>query len=243
MAEKTHMGQRRDKISWTVEFFTVFRSIRRSYITKLIHLVYSYANACRNIFNTIKTSGHTSLEKYTSHFIERVVCERKLETEQRLQCIDPPHQLFWISQPFFPVLLGCSTEGMGAQPLLVHGSHSSIFSPTDLNFLSPGLYNNLLLFSLQQWVNTRKDWVLQLWRGSKSRRMKNSEFKTYWTPLKNWHCVISCPNGGVGKYGYYANSRWYCPCLCSSFFPTYVLLFIIGGSPRGVVVNVLKATF
>ena len=53
----------------------------------------------------------------------------------------PP--LFWLSQLFFPVLLGCSTGGLGAQPLLRHGSYSSIFSPTDLNFLSPGLYNNL----------------------------------------------------------------------------------------------------
>ena len=25
--------------------------------------------------------------------------------------------LFWLSQPFFPVLLSCSTEGLGAQPL------------------------------------------------------------------------------------------------------------------------------
>ena len=93
--------------------------------------------------NTITTSGNSSLEKYTSHFIERVVCERELETEQRLQHIDPHPQLFWLSQPFFPVLLGCSTGDLGAQPLLGHGSHSSIFSPTDLNFLSPGLYNNL----------------------------------------------------------------------------------------------------
>ena len=31
---------------------------------------------------------------------------------------------------------------LGAQPLLGHGSHSSNFSPTDLNFPSPGLYNN-----------------------------------------------------------------------------------------------------
>ena len=52
-------------------------------------------------------------------------------------------QLFWLSLPFFPVPLGCSTGGLGAQPLLGHASHSSIFSPTDLNFLSPGLYNNL----------------------------------------------------------------------------------------------------
>ena len=59
------------------------------------------------------------------------MCERELLT----------HQLFWLSQPFFPVLLGCSSGGLGPQPLLGHGS--SIFSPTDLNFLSPGLYNNL----------------------------------------------------------------------------------------------------
>ena len=51
---------------------------------------YTYTYACKNIFNTIKTSGHSSLEKHTTHFIERVVCERELETEQRLQHIDPP---------------------------------------------------------------------------------------------------------------------------------------------------------
>ena len=53
-------------------------------------------------------------------------------------------QLFWLSSPFFPILLGCSTRGQWVQPLLGHDSHSSIFSPTDLNFLSPGLYNNLM---------------------------------------------------------------------------------------------------
>ena len=38
---------------------------------------------------------------------------------------------------------GLLNRGPGAQPLLRHGSHSSIFSPTRLNFLSTGLYNNL----------------------------------------------------------------------------------------------------
>ena len=33
MAETRHTGQRRDKFSWTAEFFTVFRSIRWPYIT------------------------------------------------------------------------------------------------------------------------------------------------------------------------------------------------------------------
>ena len=52
-------------------------------------------------------------------------------------------KLFWLSHPFFPVLLGCSTGGLRAQPQLGHGSHSSVSSPTDLNFLSPELHNNL----------------------------------------------------------------------------------------------------
>ena len=104
-------------------------------------VAYSYAHACRNIFNTIKTSGHSSFEKYTSHFIERVVCERELETEQRLQHIDPPTLLAITA--FLSRSPGLLNRGLGAQPLLRHGSHSSIFSPTHLNFLSPGLYNNL----------------------------------------------------------------------------------------------------
>ena len=34
-------------------------------------VTYSYADACRNIFNLIKTSRHSSLEKYISHFIRK----------------------------------------------------------------------------------------------------------------------------------------------------------------------------
>ena len=33
MAETTHTGQKRDKLSWTADFFIVFRSIRRPYST------------------------------------------------------------------------------------------------------------------------------------------------------------------------------------------------------------------
>ena len=76
---------------------------------------YTYTYAYRNIFNTIKTSGHSSLEKYTSNFIERVVCERWVGDWTKLQHIDP--LLFWLSQTFFPVLLGCLTGGLEAQPL------------------------------------------------------------------------------------------------------------------------------
>ena len=83
---------------------------------------------------------------YLSHFIrERVDIGYVWEVSwrpNRIATYWPP--LFWLSPPFFPVLLGCSTRGLGTQPMLGHGSHSSIFSPTDLNFLSPGLYNNLM---------------------------------------------------------------------------------------------------
>ena len=112
------------------------------------HNHYTYTYACRNIFNTITTSRHSFLEKYTSHFTRKfkrvtkgfTVWEVSWRLNRTATYWPPP---FWLSQPFFAVLLDCSTGGLGAQLLLGHGSHSSIFSPTDLNFLSPGLYNNL----------------------------------------------------------------------------------------------------
>ena len=79
-----------------------------------------------------------------NHYTTRTppsLCERWVGDWTELQHIDP-HSSGHNSVSFL-VLLGCSTGGLGAQPLLGHGSHSSIFSPTDLNFLSLGLYNNL----------------------------------------------------------------------------------------------------
>ena len=65
-------------------------------------VTYSYADACRNIINTIKTSGHSSLEKYTSHFIRKgskglrkVLSVRgELDTEKNCNILTP--QLFWL---------------------------------------------------------------------------------------------------------------------------------------------------
>ena len=91
--------------------------------------------------DAITTSGHSSLEKYTSPLLKGLCVRGSWRPNKDCNILTP--ELFWLSQPFFPVLLGCSTGGLGAQPLLGHGSHSSIFSPTDLNFLSPGSYNNL----------------------------------------------------------------------------------------------------
>ena len=73
--------------------------------------------------------------------LQKVLSVRgELETEQNCNILTP-------TLLAIPAFLSCSpgllNRGLGAQPLLGHGSHSSIFTPTDLNFLSPGLYNNL----------------------------------------------------------------------------------------------------
>ena len=64
--------------------------------------------------DTIKTSRRSSLEKYTSHFIERVVYERELETEQSCNILTPtllPITAFLSHSP------GLLNRGLGAQPL------------------------------------------------------------------------------------------------------------------------------
>ena len=75
-----------------------------------------------------KGRAKTSLKKIcTSHFIVTFVCERELETEQRLQYIDPT--LMAISVVSFS-FSWCSTGGPGAQ--LSAGFLYHILSPTGL---------------------------------------------------------------------------------------------------------------
>ena len=78
----------------------------------------------------MKTSEDTSLEKYTSHFIERFVCERELETEKNCKILTPT--LMAITA-FLSRSPGLFNQGPGDPASLGHGPHSSIFSPTDLN--------------------------------------------------------------------------------------------------------------
>ena len=100
---------------------------------------YTYTYTCRIIFNTITTSGHSSFEKiYLSLYWKGCVWEGVGDWTKTATYWPPP--TLWLSQPFFPVLLGCSTGGQGAQPLLGHGFHSSIFSPINTNFLCTELF-------------------------------------------------------------------------------------------------------
>ena len=49
-----------------------------------------YIDICLQKQNdAIKTSGHISVEEYTFHFIESVVCEIELETEQNCNTLTP----------------------------------------------------------------------------------------------------------------------------------------------------------
>ena len=143
------------------------------------HYLYTYTYSCRNIFNTIRTSEDTSLEKYIFHFIWKdskgllkvLLCGRWVGDRTELQHIDPhsyghnsvsfPFSLTALPGPGGPASLGhrphsasslqlvwgselqLLNRGSWGTPLLGVGSLYNILSPTDLNFLSPGLYNNL----------------------------------------------------------------------------------------------------
>ena len=117
--------------------------------------------------DAMKTSGHSSLEKYTSHFIERIVCERELETEQNCNILTPhsyghnniSFPFSWAAQPgvwgyslsgtwsSFQHLLSNSSElqllnrGFWGPHLLNAGSLYSILSRTNSNFLCTELYS------------------------------------------------------------------------------------------------------
>ena len=68
------------------------------------------------------------------------------------------------------------------------------------------------IFSLQLWVNSRADWLLQPWFSNQSRWTKILNLNLL-NSVKNWPCVISFPCRRVGKYILGSCS----PALSSSF--------------------------
>ena len=77
--------------------------------------------------DAMKTSEDTSLEKYTPHFIESVVCEREFETEQNCNILT---DFLMAITAFLSRSPGLLNRGPGGLASLGHGPHSSIFSPT-----------------------------------------------------------------------------------------------------------------
>ena len=77
------------------------RNVLFANISEMIIVAYSYADACRNIFNTIRSSGHSSLEKYTSHFYWKGCVWEGVGDRTELQYIDPSSSVYHsLSFPF-----------------------------------------------------------------------------------------------------------------------------------------------
>ena len=102
--------------------------------------IYTYTYACR-IITTTQDERHSSLEKYTSHFIERVrkgysrfYCERELETEQNCNILTPTLLAITAFLSRSPVLLN---RGPGGPASLGAGFLYRILSPTDWTSFAP----------------------------------------------------------------------------------------------------------
>ena len=116
----------------------------------------------------MKTSWHSSLEKYASHFIDRVVCERELETEQNCNLLIPTRMAI---TAFLFCSLGLLNRGPGGPASLEHGPHSSIFYPTppELQLLNRGSWEPLLgagslysILSPTDWTSCAPNYIIVL---------------------------------------------------------------------------------
>ena len=76
-----------------------------------------------------KDEWHSLLERYTSHFIERVVCERELETKQNCNILTPTLLAITVFLSRSPGLLNGGPEGPAS---LGAGFLYHILSPTRL---------------------------------------------------------------------------------------------------------------
>ena len=82
------------------------------------------------------TNGLSSLEKYTSHFIERVLCERDGDWTKTATYWS--HQLLRTLQCVLLVLLGCSTGGLRAPSAGCWFSLPHLYSNWLTSCLHPG---------------------------------------------------------------------------------------------------------
>ena len=108
-----------------------------------IFVVYSYADACRTQRHN-KDERHSSLEKYTSHFTERVVCERELKTEQNCNILTPTFMAITAFLSHSPRLLNRGPGGPLCRVLVFYTATylQLVWSPTSLIFLCAELYNS-----------------------------------------------------------------------------------------------------
>ena len=67
---------------------TLYNNFHCCIVTTMTNDTNTYTYACRTQRHN-EDKRHSLLEKYTSHFIERFVCERELETEQNCNILTP----------------------------------------------------------------------------------------------------------------------------------------------------------
>ena len=90
-----------------------------------------------------KDKRHRSLEKYTSHFIERVVCERELETKQNCNILTPTLLAISAFLSHSPGLLNWGPSPSGTCSSIQH-LLSNWSDPQLTDFLSsPRLYSGV----------------------------------------------------------------------------------------------------
>ena len=156
-----------------------------------------------------KDERHSSLEKYTSHFIWKGCVWEGVGDRTELQHTDP-HS--YGHQRFFPVLLGCSTGGLGAQPLwvLVFSTASylqHVWSPTaqsgawGLPLLGAGFLYRIL--SLTDWISCALSYI-----------------KVQRTPSSCWRHKLHSFNPSTVKVILCYSSTWWTSYLhrCISYF-------------------------
>ena len=123
-----------------VTFYEIHMVNQSKYIYIYIYIwlvqPYNSTNSC--ILNTIMTTTnkderHSLLEKYTSHFIERVVCERELKTEQNCNILNPTLLTIIAFLPRSPGLLNRGPGGPASlgHVLIPASSFQLVWSPTD----------------------------------------------------------------------------------------------------------------
>ena len=152
----------------------------------------------------MKTSGHSSLENYTSHFIwkdpkglPRFYCVRgELETEQNCNILTPT--LMAITA-FLPVLLGCSTGGLGPSLSGTWSSFQHLLSNFNCSIGVPeGPLCWLLALStacyLQlMWTSCRRSYII-IWRPLFF--LWASQFRTQFNPstvnVISWYSSTWC---------------------------------------------------
>ena len=147
-------------------------------------------------YDAMKTSEHSSLEKYTSHFIERVVCERGMKTEQNYNILTPTLLAITAFLYRSPGLLNL---GLGGPVSLGHASHSSTFSPnaTELQLLNRWFCWVLVLSTASYlqltWTSCRRGYII-IWRPLFFLRA--SQFRTQFNPstvkVISWYSSTRC---------------------------------------------------